>query len=309
MNVLGFDTATPATAVALRLADGSTLRAREDPGPGERPGHTTRLLPLAHDLLAQAGLRFGDLDLIAVGVGPGTFTGLRVGVASARGLAQSLDVGLVGISTPRVLAEAASRARTGRGPVLAAIDARRGEVFLAAYAAAPPNQAPTDSQEPAGAIAPRARELAAPRALPPQDFAAFVTAAAAAADEWLAVGDGARRFRAELQSAGVAVAPEDSPLHGVDAGILCDLAAAEARGGAPAGRPPVVLPDYCRRPDAELAQERASVDAKRAGSGAKPAGGVAKPAGGAAEPAGGAAKPVGGVAEPAGVALESATAG
>jgi len=260
VNVLGFDTATPSTAVALRLDDGVTLRGRDDPGPGERPGHTTRLLPLAHGLLAEAGVRFADVDLIAVGVGPGTFTGLRVGVASARGLAQSLGVELVGVSTPRVLAEAALRPPAaprpprGRMPVLAAIDARRGEAFLAAYAAAAERP---DARLRDGADAIRAHELAAPQAVPPADFAGFVSAAGAGGG-WLAVGDGATRFRAELQAVGVTVAPEDSPLHRVDAGILCDLAAAQARGAAPGDRPPAVLPDYCRRPDAELALEGAA---------------------------------------------------
>ncbi|HVR04540.1 MAG TPA: tRNA (adenosine(37)-N6)-threonylcarbamoyltransferase complex dimerization subunit type 1 TsaB [Solirubrobacteraceae bacterium] len=275
MNVLGFDTATPATAVALRLADGATSHARDDPSPGERPGHTTRLLALAHGLLAQAGLRWSDLELIAVGVGPGTFTGLRVGVASARGLAQSLDVELVGVSTPRVLAEPALRAAGGRAPVLAAIDARRGEAFLAAYAAAaPPDAARTGARRPDGAGVIRACELAAPRALAPQAFAAFLAGTDAGSDaggEWLAVGDGATRFRPELQAAGVTVAPDDSPLHRVDAGVLCELAAAEAGGGEHAGRPPAVLPDYCRRPDAELALERARGAAESA---AQPAGGV-----------------------------------
>jgi len=128
--VLGFDTATPATAVGLRLADGRVLEGRDDPGAGERPGHSTRLLPLAHDLLSQAGLGWRDVDRIAVGVGPGTFTGLRIGVASARGLAQSLGVDLVGVSSLRALAEAA---REDHDLVLAAIDARRREVFIAAY--------------------------------------------------------------------------------------------------------------------------------------------------------------------------------
>lgn len=110
MIVLGFDTSTPATAVALRLPGGTIIQARDDPKEGDRPGHATRLLALAADLLAGAGLRFADLERIAVGVGPGTFTGLRVGVATARGLAQSLDVKLVGVSSLRALAVAATPA-------------------------------------------------------------------------------------------------------------------------------------------------------------------------------------------------------
>jgi tRNA A37 threonylcarbamoyladenosine modification protein TsaB len=75
MIVLGFDTATSATAVALRLRDGSALERRDDPEPGSRPGHATRLLGLAAELLAEAGLGWREVERIAAGAGPGTFTG------------------------------------------------------------------------------------------------------------------------------------------------------------------------------------------------------------------------------------------
>jgi tRNA threonylcarbamoyladenosine biosynthesis protein TsaB len=231
MIVLGFDTATSATVVGLRLADGATLQARDEPAAGERPGHTTRLLGLADELLAQAGLGWGALERIAVGVGPGTFTGLRVGVATARGLAQSLGVGVVGVSTLRVLAEAALRGSgtESRRGVLAVIDARRGEAFAAAYAAE--------------------GELIPPCALAPEDLAA-IPARAGGDHDWLAVGDGALRFREYLEAIAVAVPGDTSPLHRVDAGVLCELALS-----APAGDPEAVLPDYRRRPDAEIALE------------------------------------------------------
>ena len=133
MIVLGFDTATRSTAVALRLADGSTLQARDDPAPDERPGHATRLLEMADELLAGAGIGWSALERIAVGRGPGTFTGLRVGVATARGLAQSLGVELVGVSSLRALAEPRLRSERAGSRVLAVLDARRGEAFVAAY--------------------------------------------------------------------------------------------------------------------------------------------------------------------------------
>ncbi|HEV2787452.1 MAG TPA: tRNA (adenosine(37)-N6)-threonylcarbamoyltransferase complex dimerization subunit type 1 TsaB, partial [Solirubrobacteraceae bacterium] len=128
MIVLGFDTATPATAVALldSMRPEQAAERRHEPAPGERPGHAAQLLALAAELLGQAGLRFGDVDRIAVGLGPGTFTGLRIGVATARALAQSAHAQLVGVSTLRALAvEAEPCAETvGRGcGVLAVVDA------------------------------------------------------------------------------------------------------------------------------------------------------------------------------------------
>jgi tRNA threonylcarbamoyladenosine biosynthesis protein TsaB len=221
--VLGFDTATPATAVGLRLADGHVFEGRDDPASGERPGHSTRLLPLAHALLSQAGLGWRDVDRIAVGVGPGTFTGLRIGVASARGLAQSLGVELVGVSSLRALAHAAY---DDHDLVLAAIDARRGEVFVAAYR--------------------REDELIAPQPLAPKRLPeALEPLAGEPLKAWVALGDGALRFEQELQALGVSVPGAGSPLHRVSGGAVCELAALSSKGEES------VLPSYCRVPDAE----------------------------------------------------------
>ena len=103
MKILAFDTATAATTVAL--ADGNdVLEHRDDPPGGTRPRHTSRLMPLIVEVLDEAGVGWGQLDRIAVGVGPGTFTGLRIGVSTARALAEATDVELVGISTLESLA-------------------------------------------------------------------------------------------------------------------------------------------------------------------------------------------------------------
>jgi tRNA threonylcarbamoyladenosine biosynthesis protein TsaB len=242
VNVLGLDTATAATAVALRLGDGSTAERRDDPPPGAHPGHATRLLAMARELLADAGLAWQQLDRIAVGVGPGTFTGLRVGIATARGLAQSLSAELVGVGS---LGALALPALAGRATVLAVIDARRGEVFAAAYRAAA-LRAPI--------------ELLAPRALAPQDVGGQLAAVRGDADGPLcAVGDGAQRYRHALEAAGLAVPPDASPLHAVSAAAVCELGALAPAAGA-TGR---VEPDYRRRPDAEIAFEQAGADAAR----------------------------------------------
>lgn len=233
MILLGFDTATRATAVGLRLADGSTTQARDDPLAEDHPGHATRLLGMADEVLSRAGVGWGALQRVAVGLGPGRFTGLRVGVATARGLAQSLSAELVGVSTLRALAQPALVPAEGADRVMAVIDALRGEVFAAGYAA---NDHGT------------VRELAIPEPLGPERLGeAMRRVSGEQATRWLAVGDGAVRYRSDLQSAGCEVPDDDSPLHGVDARALCELA---ERLPAAASYEQL-LPDYRRRPDAE----------------------------------------------------------
>lgn len=241
MIVLGLDTATRASAVALLLSDGSVAELRDDPPPGAHPGHATRLLEMARVLIEQAGLRWGELERIAAGVGPGTFTGLRVGLATARGLAQSLDIELTGISSLQALAAGAATEREPARPVLSLIDARRGEVFAATYARS-------------GEAAPR--QLSEPAAYAPDALGGVIADAARAHDgaaRWLALGDGAVRYRAAIEAEPVEVPDDDSPLHRVSAAAICALAVESAPAPAGAG----LLPDYRRRPDAELALARA----------------------------------------------------
>jgi tRNA threonylcarbamoyladenosine biosynthesis protein TsaB len=243
--VLGLDTATRSTAVALRRADGSTLQARDDPAPNEHPGHATRLLEMADEMLGRSGIGWSAIERIAVGLGPGTFTGLRVGIATARGLAQSLGVELVGVSSLRALAEPALRAQSEGSRVLAVLDARRGEAFVAAY-----------EVRDRGSV----EELVPPRALAPEDLGSIIGQVAAQPQpreeqvrRWLAIGDGAVRFRGQLQDAGVAIPSDSSPLHLLSAELICELGAL----GEAAGTVERILPEYCRRPDAEIALERA----------------------------------------------------
>jgi tRNA threonylcarbamoyladenosine biosynthesis protein TsaB len=226
MIVLGLDTATPATVVGLRLADGRTLQGRDDPDARQRPGHATRLLALANDLLVEADIDWQEVERIAVGIGPGTFTGLRIGIATARGLAQSLGVEQVGVSSLRALANGAGK---NAPRVLAAIDARRGEIFIAAYD--------------------EGQELIAPQAVSPGGMAELLKSAAidTQTERWLALGDGVIAYREAFERAGVHVGED----HRIQAHAICELGEQ-----ASAGREPV-LPDYCRRPDAEIALEGA----------------------------------------------------
>jgi tRNA threonylcarbamoyladenosine biosynthesis protein TsaB len=225
--ILGFDTATPDTVVGLQVGGGEPRELRHAPAPGERSGHASQLLPLAHALLDAAGLTFADVRRIGVGVGPGTFTGLRIGVATARALAQGSDAELVAVSTLRALAEGAGH----DGPVLAVLDARRGEAFVAAWRAD--------------------HELIAPVAVKPDALAGLIAARPEPAAAWLAVGDGALAFRDQLEPAAVTVPADGNPCHRVSAVAICRLAAR----GAPSARDTLV-PEYVRLPDAEEARRR-----------------------------------------------------
>jgi tRNA threonylcarbamoyladenosine biosynthesis protein TsaB len=225
--ILGLDTATPATAVAVLPDEGEPVELRHVPAPGERPGHARELLPLAQRALDAVGASFADVARIGVGVGPGTFTGLRIGVATARALAQGSGAELAAVSTLRALAAAAGH----DGPVLAVLDARRGEAFAAAYLGAD--------------------ELVAPAAVRPDALAGLIAGRPEPPPTWMAVGDGAIAFRDQLEPAAVTVPADGNPCHRVSAVAICRLAAQ----GAPTARDALV-PEYVRLPDAEEARRR-----------------------------------------------------
>ena len=124
MKLLAFETATEACSVAV-YADGAVLE-RFEVAPRR---HAELALPWAEAVLAEAGIARSALDAIAVGRGPGAFTGVRLAIAIAQGIALGLDRPLLPVST---LAALAMRA-PGDGDVLAAIDARMGEVYVAAF--------------------------------------------------------------------------------------------------------------------------------------------------------------------------------
>lgn len=229
MIVLAIDTATPATAVAVldsrRTRDAVELR--HDPAAGERPGHASRLLGLCEAALEASGADWGGVGLLGVGTGPGSFTGLRIGLATAHGLALARGLPLVGVSSLAALADGA-RGQAPGGRTAAVLDARRGEAFAAAF----------DGE----------KETMAAAAVTPERLAGGL---AALPGPRLAVGDGALRFREQIEGAGLGVPDGDSPLHQVRATSVARLAL-EVRPGVAAE----VLPEYLRRPDAELAASR-----------------------------------------------------
>ncbi len=192
MLILAFDTATDVACSAL-VDDGEVL--------GERTSVAVTILEDVDALLRQASARPADIEGIAVGTGPGSFTSTRMGLATARGLALALGVPVAGVPTLDALAAAGEH-------LYPVIDARRREVFV---------------------LGPRAVDPAA--AAPPQGATC--------------VGDGARRYRAVLEAAGAAVAPDGSPLHRPQARYHAALATSF-------GPAELVEPIYVRAPDARV---------------------------------------------------------
>lgn len=129
MKLLAFETATEACSVAV-WADGD-VRERFELAPRR---HAELALPWAEQLLAEAGIPRTQLDAIAVGRGPGAFTGVRLAISIAQGIALALERPIVAVSTLAVLAARLPPLRTqGEEKILAAIDARMGEVYLGAF--------------------------------------------------------------------------------------------------------------------------------------------------------------------------------
>jgi tRNA threonylcarbamoyladenosine biosynthesis protein TsaB len=98
--ILGFDTSTAASTAAVLLPEGEAVENVPPPARlSGRPAHASELLPAIDDVMRRAGVGFAELEAIAVGVGPGTFTGLRIGVATARALAKANGLPLRGVSS------------------------------------------------------------------------------------------------------------------------------------------------------------------------------------------------------------------
>jgi tRNA threonylcarbamoyladenosine biosynthesis protein TsaB len=204
--LLAFDTATPRVTVAI--ADGATVLAEHRSE--ETMRHGEQLAPLIEQTLADAGVDRSALSAIAVGVGPGPFTGLRVGLVTARTLGYVLDVPVHGVCTLDVLAAEAVASGTVDAPFTVATDARRKEVYLASYDGS-------------------GRRLAGPEVARPDDVATG----------WPVVGPGAELYPHAFPHGRAPLLPSAGWLARVVATTL-------AEGGTPL--PPEPL--YLRRPDA-----------------------------------------------------------
>ena len=222
MTLLGLDTSTSAASACVLRADGESYEVLPAPERLEgRPAHAAELLPAVAEVMARGEVGWRDLDAIAVGVGPGTFTGLRIGIATARALASAN-----GLPLRRVSSLAALAAGIDAPLRLPLVDARRGELF--------------------GALYEGSKRLWAPFAAPPEELVGRLRDGGFTP---LAAGDGSVRFRGMLEEAGIRVAAGDSQAHVVRALHVCRLGAE-----APDEPPEAVLPDYLRDPDAKPQQ-------------------------------------------------------
>jgi tRNA threonylcarbamoyladenosine biosynthesis protein TsaB len=225
--LLAFDTATPVTAVAL--LDGKRVLANaEEPS----KSHSRTLLPTIERLLIEHHLRRRDIEAVAAGIGPGSFTGVRIGLATAKALAYSLSCPLLGISTLRALAE------NGRGAegleICPALDALKGEVFCARFSGA---GADLKMLEPEAAVRPDA----------------WVLKLKESGGKKIFLGTGALRYRGVIEIAlgEDAVVPNDPRQHQVRAESIGMLALERLNHGD-TDDPRSIEPLYCRLSEAEI---------------------------------------------------------
>jgi tRNA threonylcarbamoyladenosine biosynthesis protein TsaB len=230
-TIAGLDTATDDVSVAV-VRNGAVLAERLVPKPAAgHPKHSEALLVELESAVGEAG-GWEAIDFLAAGIGPGSFTGLRVGLATARAIAQALGKGIVPVGTLDTLAHGMAEREAGtERPLLPVLDARRRQAFAALF-------------EPDG------EHRWAPLVAAPDQLAERV---AALQETALAAGSGALRFRRELEAAGAEVLPDADSAHRVWARHVCRLAENEAPSP-----PDAIQPIYLRPPDAQVWLERDS---------------------------------------------------
>lgn len=225
MLTLALDTSTPGPSLALADEAGAVAALRLAPSPAAG----RRVMQAVHGLMQATGLTPPDLGRVVVGVGPGGFTGLRIGMASAMGLGQALGIPVVGAVSLEALALGIADVVPAGALVAPCVDARRREVFTAIYRAVPGDGL---------------QELLAPVALAPADLAARLAEWGTPDDPVYVAGDGAHLPAPHVDPAVARVLAATSPAHAVDA--LGLVRRVDAGGGRP------VEPLYARLPDAEV---------------------------------------------------------
>ena len=228
--IAGLDTATDDVSVAV-VRDGEVVDERLVLKPdGGRPRHAEALLVELEGAVGASG-GWDAVDRLAIGIGPGSFTGLRVGLATARAIAQALCKPVVPVGTLAALAAGIAEGGEEGRSRLAVLDGRRGEAFAALFG-------------------PDGEEIWEPLVAKPADLGGRLKTLP---DSPLAGGSGALRFRGELEAAGVEVLPDSSEAHRVWARNVCRLAA-----DGPSSPPEAIQPIYLRPPDAQVWLDRDS---------------------------------------------------
>jgi len=234
VTLLAIESATELVGVAL----GDDTGTRGSVWVTGRRRHAEVLAPAIEQLLDHCDVTLASLEVIAVDVGPGLFTGLRVGVATACGLAQGLGIGVVPLSSLEVLAAGAFDSGWD-GPVLAVVDARRGEVFCAQYERLAPDRSTPVQTSPPALFAPE--DLV--RALNESGHADF--------RQLLVVGDGALRYRAMLSGV-PGLRLSGSSVTGPFPSTVSLLASERMHEGDVSVSPEQVRPIYLRDADARI---------------------------------------------------------
>jgi len=221
VSILALDTSTAACSAAL-WRDGRVVARRFEMM--ER-GHAEQLIPMVEAVMADAGADPLGLDLVATTIGPGAFTGLRLGLAAARALALAAGVGTLGLRTTEALAAALPDCEGG-APIVAVIDSKRGDVYAEIFSAT-------------------AETLAGPAAIPPAELPALLRGTGVAPGRCRLCGDAQEAVRGVLDADGWTV--ETTDVLRPDAAQVVALAAAR---WTPGMTPPRPAPLYLRPPDA-----------------------------------------------------------
>jgi tRNA threonylcarbamoyladenosine biosynthesis protein TsaB len=269
MTLLAIETATDTVAVALLRDDGGVAERVHAGG----RAHAELLAPSIAEVCAVSGCTVADLDAIAVDIGPGLFTGLRVGVATAKALGQALGIGVLGVTSLDVLAAAAldvagkapdANGRPGvsgraTGAVASVIDARRGEVFAAVYRF---DQDPSDGGHSVpdsidGPVDPEAVRHDRMEPLAPDALVEWLLAVADEAGTVSVCGDGALRYRALLaEHRAFDLSLADAGLAAPPPVALVGLARRRLDRGVVALPAVEVAPEYRRPADAQINWEQ-----------------------------------------------------
>ena len=225
MRLLVLDCAANACAAAV-VDDAGDLAALSEP---MVRGHAERIAPMIAECLAAAATDTAALDAVVVTVGPGAFTGIRIGLAAARGFALAAGIPILGVSC----LEVAAAPFKGLSPVLVALETKRADFYLQAFG-------------PDGAA------LTSPAALPVEEIAAYLTAARHDGGDWPVTGDGGARLVAAAQAVlpGLHIVQTPETNSALVAGTIA--LARIAASGLPGPDDPGPRPLYLRPPDVNL---------------------------------------------------------